>query len=393
VVGILDPEVARERDERGEQYAVLLLHRDQPWAVFEISWEHHALTAWRFDSQRRRTARHDLRELADGQLLLIQQKSWTYPDPATPELERTAPRRTRAYSPDGVLRDSEQEHGDLGGTFETVSRVPVESLRHPRPNFGGWAHLAAIIGEVSRTATFSVRQSVPEGVAVSPRQDPPWLPPQPLQPSTLATDFRNGARYRVDDPGSPKDKTEVTAEIRKVGRLNILTGRLKAADPTWLDGVEPFAVEVSPGRYPVALSVIRWTDDPENLRVAAARLEISDEPVASWEPALESDQDPRALGEGQFFGMGVDAGLASFVDAAKADVFREMIEQDLDLLTEIEAGEALVIDDPSSKANLISFPSGWGDGAYPTWIGRTADGDIACFVIDMLLFKGADPVR
>ncbi|MGN9813547.1 DUF4241 domain-containing protein [Micromonospora sp. BQ11] len=29
--------------------------------------------------------------------------------------------------------------------------------------------------------------------------------------------------------------------------------------------------------------------------------------------------------------------------------------------------------------------SGWGDGAYPTWIGRDADGTVACFVADMLL--------
>ena len=233
---------------------------------------------------------------------------------------------------------------------------------------------------------------MPEGVAVSPRREPPWRPPQPLPPSTLATDFRDGARYRVSDSGSPKDETEVTVKIREVGRLNTPTGRLKAADPNWLDGVEPFAVEVTPGTYPVALSVVHWSEDLDNIRVAAARLQVSDRPVASWEPALEPGQDPRALGDGQFYGMGVDTGLASFVDAAKADVFKEMSEQDHGLFAEIGAGEALVLDDPSSEANLIAFPSGWGDGAYPTWIGRTVDGDIACFVIDMLLFKDAEPL-
>lgn len=29
--------------------------------------------------------------------------------------------------------------------------------------------------------------------------------------------------------------------------------------------------------------------------------------------------------------------------------------------------------------------SGWGDGAYPTWIGRYAEGGVTCFVADMLL--------
>ena len=41
--------------------------------------------------------------------------------------------------------------------------------------------------------------------------------------------------------------------------------------------------------------------------------------------------------------------------------------------------------DPESGANLIAFQSGWGDGSYPVWIGRSADGEVACFVADMLL--------
>lgn len=45
--------------------------------------------------------------------------------------------------------------------------------------------------------------------------------------------------------------------------------------------------------------------------------------------------------------------------------------------------------DPDSGTNLIAFASGWGDGAYPTWIGRTADGEVACFVADMLVLHDA----
>lgn len=43
--------------------------------------------------------------------------------------------------------------------------------------------------------------------------------------------------------------------------------------------------------------------------------------------------------------------------------------------------------DPESGANLIAFHSGWGDGSYLVWIGRSADGQVACFVADMLLLS------
>ncbi|MEU5950442.1 DUF4241 domain-containing protein, partial [Micromonospora sp. NPDC047465] len=34
--------------------------------------------------------------------------------------------------------------------------------------------------------------------------------------------------------------------------------------------------------------------------------------------------------------------------------------------------------------------SGWGDGAYPTWIGYDTTDAVTCFVADMLLFPTGD---
>ncbi|MFD7998827.1 DUF4241 domain-containing protein [Streptomyces mirabilis] len=48
------------------------------------------------------------------------------------------------------------------------------------------------------------------------------------------------------------------------------------------------------------------------------------------------------------------------------------------------------VDDPATGTNLIAYPSGRGDGSYPVWIGRDADGDVTCFVADMLILSQAE---
>jgi hypothetical protein len=124
--------------------------------------------------------------------------------------------------------------------------------------------------------------------------------------------------------------------------------------------------------------------------VAAARLTVRDEPVASWELALRPDQDPRLLGDGEFFGFGVDAGMGCFVDAEAAEALAGIVEETYeDAFEDLLSDQAVEVSDPATGANLIAFPSGWGDGAYPTWIGRTTDGEVACFVADMLVLHGA----
>ena len=44
---------------------------------------------------------------------------------------------------------------------------------------------------------------------------------------------------------------------------------------------------------------------------------------------------------------------------------------------------------PSTGHTLVAFTSGWGDGFYPTWIGRSASGEVTCFLTDF--FVAPDP--
>ena len=102
----------------------------------------------------------------------------------------------------------------------------------------------------------------------------------------------------------------VIIEVLHAGTLRMPSGRLVATDPGWIDDRDqPFTVTVPPGEYPVRLSVARFADNPENKRVAAAKLVIRDEPAQSWEMALLPGQDPRTLMNREFYGFGVDAGM------------------------------------------------------------------------------------
>jgi hypothetical protein len=106
--------------------------------------------------------------------------------------------------------------------------------------------------------------------------------------------------------------------------------------------------------------------------------------------ALRPGQDPRLLGEEEFFGFGVDAGMGCFFDATAAEAMARIVDNTHDdVFTSVLGGQIAEVSDPASGANLIAFSSGWGDGSYPTWIGRTTDGEVACFIADMLVLHDA----
>jgi Protein of unknown function (DUF4241) len=48
-------------------------------------------------------------------------------------------------------------------------------------------------------------------------------------------------------------------------------------------------------------------------------------------------------------------------------------------------GAAGAVTDEPSGANVILVSSGWGDGAYPTFIGYAATGEVSSFVTDFMV--------
>ena len=173
-----------------------------------------------------------------------------------------------------------------------------------------------------------------------------------------------------------------TASLRPAGFLRLPTGRLVAADPSWVADAErlrvvAYTVPVKPGRYPLTLALA-------GPLVAAARLTVADEPIDRWEMALRPGEDPSTLKPGEAFNVGVDTGTVLMFDAAALPAFARRSEQEEDF-AEVPDERPAEVTDPASGANGIAFHSGMGDGGYPVWIGRTRDGAVGCFLVDLAL--------
>ncbi|WP_432923858.1 DUF4241 domain-containing protein [Microbispora sp. CA-135349] len=198
--------------------------------------------------------------------------------------------------------------------------------------------------------------------------------------------FRPGERFALPEMG------EILMDVRPGPSLVMPTGRVVAADPGCVeDDTEAFTVAVPPGTYEVSLAVAAFADDPEHRRVAGVKVTIADRPPVTWELALKPGQDPRLLSDGEFHGFGVDTGMGCLFDASAVQALAAVGDDDdeFERISDLVCEYAWAEFDAVPGVNCVAFLSGWGDGAYPVWVGRDADGDVVCFVADMLILDDA----
>ncbi|WP_141207124.1 DUF4241 domain-containing protein [Streptomyces griseorubiginosus] len=214
----------------------------------------------------------------------------------------------------------------------------------------------------------------------------------PMSPRDYTWLFTPGSSFAYESG------TTGVIHVADGGELDLPTGQVVASDPFVYLGsgdIEPFTVSVPPGRYRVeaAVATLGRPDEPPadrpHLRVAAARVVIGTEPTTSWELALRPDQDPAELGDDEFYGYGVDAGTGCFYDASAEEAFPEAQEDEGPLWDAFENSDwspgPHLVTSPSTGHTLVAFTSGWGDGFYPTWIGRSASGEVTCFLTDFFV--------
>ena len=167
------------------------------------------------------------------------------------------------------------------------------------------------------------------------------------------------------------------------------TGRLIAADPSWLPSADrlklvPYTVTVPAGSYPVTLAVV---SRPDLSLVAAVQLIVQPLPIRSWEMALRPGQDLTVLAPGEAYKVGVDAGTMALLDEATLTTMASLVDSNPTSFELTARDEPIEMPGTGSGGNLIAFGTGWGDGGYPVWIGRTATDSVGCFMVDMAMLS------
>jgi hypothetical protein len=114
---------------------------------------------------------------------------------------------------------------------------------------------------------------------------------------------------------------------------------------------------------------------------AALQLVVRDEAVDTWEPARWAGFKSARV-EDALNGYLVDSGTGCFADVSAAfdlattedDAVGENIHMRLH-------GESWTMFELNSGTNMnIAVVNTGGDGVYGTWVGRTATGEVACFL-------------
>ncbi|HEX4444756.1 MAG TPA: DUF4241 domain-containing protein [Galbitalea sp.] len=193
--------------------------------------------------------------------------------------------------------------------------------------------------------------------------------------------------------------TRARVSTYELGTLRVPSGMLGACDPFAGELDNPLLIPIPAGDHRVVVTVadVSEAQDGSHLREAYLSVIVSDNPSASISAAVGLDGPPS---EGEFYGVGVDAGTVAFVDglAAKSampksaswydDFFDDGTPESwfgiMDADRPHPAGAAnIVMPLATNGENVTLVHSGWGDGFYPLLQTRDANGDLVGIHIDL----------
>jgi hypothetical protein len=178
-------------------------------------------------------------------------------------------------------------------------------------------------------------------------------------------------------------------KVHRLGNLIVTSGGIVACDPLTSPEMKAFTFKAPKGRFPVEAAVASIKTDR---RVAMARVIFKKGKVVTWEMACKPGQKLSALKPGFLYGYPVDSGTGCFMDDVAARELVKRMDKDPDyfevLIAELEKvhvptwGWMNLKLDKKTGANIVAFSSGWGDGFYPSYLGRNEEGELIQLVSD-----------
>ena len=208
--------------------------------------------------------------------------------------------------------------------------------------------------------------------------------------------FSESVKYHKHEGPVPNYQFGTADLVRKcIGKVSFSDGRVIACDPSEAYDDEPFVQTVPPGEYPIYLSILNMGGDQ---RVAFASLQIRSDPITVYEVAItKSTPDDLTRIDGEnVFGYPVDSGTGCFASTesysellAFAKEMNDLGQELLNIFEEnyVDTWSWFVGPLGNGKSNIAMFSAGWGDGRYPTVIGRNQAGEIVAIVTDFGLIK------
>ena len=193
-------------------------------------------------------------------------------------------------------------------------------------------------------------------------------------------------------------------DVLDIGAVHFPSGTIFACDPlVELEDTPPFIQTIPAGTYPVKICVV--PSEKYGDRYACVKVEVSREKPVRYELGMTGKENlDEELGEDDYFGFGVDAGMGCVADIQTQAAFKtywaKRLEEDpdidpyndlfCDLLEEnakacpkyqLSHGDWLNWTVPDTDCNLPIFASGWGDGYYPVYFGYDAKGEVCAVYV------------
>lgn len=197
--------------------------------------------------------------------------------------------------------------------------------------------------------------------------------------------------------------------VMDIGPCSVPSGRLLVRDPLVSLGrreERPYFLTAPAGSYRTEICVVEPSGG-DCARYAAVRLRFTDRPAAAFYEALTGCEKLDTLGEGDYFGFPVDAGLGCICDKAAHEAFCDFCSQwerehpDGNLYDDYFAalfaenyekhpkfqrpgGDWLNWTIPGTPYQMPMFQSGFGDGIYPAYWGIDEMGAVCQIVVHFI---------